>query len=83
MIPGNVCGYLMRYLMGYRSPYIHFSKERERRHCTGVFSATLAQAQKGQFLSDEHFTVDGTLIEAWPGQRSFRRKGEKPMPVSL
>src|SRR5436190_14786813 len=25
-------------------------------------------------MSDEHFTVDGTLIEAWAGQKSFRRK---------
>lgn len=42
------------------------------------FSAALAQAQEAQLLSDEHFTVDGTLIEAWAGQKSFRRKGEKP-----
>jgi hypothetical protein len=27
-------------------------------------------------MSDEHFTVDGTLIEAWAGQKSFRRKDE-------
>ena len=25
-------------------------------------------------MSDEHFTVDGTLIEAWASQKSFRRK---------
>jgi hypothetical protein len=25
-------------------------------------------------LSDEHFTVDGTLIEAWAGQKSFKPK---------
>jgi hypothetical protein len=25
-------------------------------------------------MSDEHFTVDGTLIEAWAGQKSFQRK---------
>jgi hypothetical protein len=29
-------------------------------------------------LSDEHFTVDGTLIEAWAGKKSFKKKGEKP-----
>jgi hypothetical protein len=28
-------------------------------------------------MSDEHFTVDGTLIEAWAGQKSFRRKGDQ------
>ena len=26
------------------------------------------------YLSDEHFTVDGMLIEAWASQKSFRRK---------
>ena len=29
-------------------------------------------------LSDEHFTVDGTLIEAWASHKSFRPKDEKP-----
>jgi len=27
-----------------------------------------------RFMSDEHFTVDGTLIQAWASQKSFRRK---------
>ena len=27
-------------------------------------------------MSDEHFTVDGTLIQAWAGQKSFRRKDD-------
>jgi hypothetical protein len=27
-------------------------------------------------LSEEHFTVDGTLIEAWAGQKSFQRKNQ-------
>src|SRR5258706_7874151 len=31
-------------------------------------------------MSDEHFTVDGTLIEAWAGQKSFRRKDGKGKP---
>jgi hypothetical protein len=35
----------------------------------------LAQARERQLLSDEHFTVDGTLIEAWAGQKSFKRMG--------
>ena len=31
------------------------------------------------YLSDEHFTVDGTLIEAWASHKSFRPKeGEDP-----
>jgi hypothetical protein len=28
--------------------------------------------------SDEHFTVDGTLLEAWAGIKSFQRKDGKP-----
>jgi hypothetical protein len=32
------------------------------------------------FMSDEHFTVDGTLIEAWASQKSFRRKDGKGQP---
>ena len=34
-------------------------------------SAVVAQAQARQLLSAEHFTVDGTLIEAWAGLKSF------------
>ena len=29
-------------------------------------------------MSAEHFTVDGTLIEAWASLKSFRKEGEKP-----
>ena len=35
------------------------------------------QAQRASLLSDEHFTVDGTLIEAWTSVKIFRRKDEK------
>ena len=31
-------------------------------------------------LSDEHFTVDGTLLEAWAGQKSFRRVDDDQQP---
>ena len=31
-------------------------------------------------MSDEHFTVDGTLIEAWAGQKSFKSKPPGPPP---
>ena len=30
------------------------------------------------YMSDEHFTVDGTLIEAWASQKSFQKKGDPP-----
>ena len=39
------------------------------------------QAQEKQLTSDEHFTVDGTLVEAWASLKSFQRKdGKNPPP---
>jgi transposase len=38
------------------------------------FEHVLAQAQDRGLTSDEHFTVDGTLVEAWAGLKSFKRK---------
>jgi DDE family transposase len=40
-----------------------------------LFQQVLDQAWAGGLLSDEHFSVDGTLIEAWASQKSFQRKG--------
>ncbi len=40
----------------------------------------LAQARERGVLSDEHFTVDGTLIEAWASLKSFQRKDAPPPP---
>src|SRR5436190_22040680 len=64
-----------------------FTKNRERllkgKVADAFFAAVLAQARQRGLLSDEHFTVDGTLIEAWAGQKSFTRKGrnsEKTQP---
>jgi len=55
-----------------------FSKNRERLHKGGVaqafFQQVLKLARQKDLLSDEHFTVDGTLIEAWAGQKSFQKK---------
>lgn len=42
------------------------------------FQRVLARAKP--HLSDEHFTVDGTLLEAWASQKSFRRKDEGAGP---
>ena len=42
------------------------------------FVAVVEQARAGGFMSAEHFTVDGTLIEAWASLKSFRPKSEKP-----
>ena len=40
----------------------------------------VAQAQAQGLTSDEHFTVDGTLIEAWASLKSFQRKDQQPTP---
>src|ERR1700749_1969429 len=42
------------------------------------FRAVIGQARALRLLSDEHFTVDGTLVEAWASLKSFRRKDEGP-----
>src|SRR5215468_4165763 len=61
-----------------------FSKNRDRLLDGDIARAFLedivAQARGLRLLSDEHFTVDGTLLEAWAGQKSFRRKGQPPSP---
>ena len=55
-----------------------FSKNRERllteEIAQAFFQRVLRQAKP--YLSDEHFTVDGTLLEAWASQKSFRLKDE-------
>src|SRR5689334_20178072 len=55
-----------------------FTKNRDRllkgEVAEAFFAAVLGQAHRRGLLSDEHFTVDGTLIEAWAGQKSFKRK---------
>jgi len=60
-----------------------FTKNRERLLAGDVarafFEDVVEQARGRRLLSDEHFTVDGTLLEAWAGQKSFRRK-DQPAP---
>jgi len=57
-----------------------FTKNRERllegAVAEGFFTAVIDQARAQGLLSDEHFTVDGTLIEAWAGHKSFKRKDD-------
>lgn len=38
----------------------------------------MIHADTARLLSDEHFTVDGTLLEAWASQKSFRPRDEEP-----
>jgi transposase len=60
-----------------------FTKNRERRLegeiAEAFFEQVIAQARAKELLSDQHFTVDGTLIQAWAGQKSFqaKKKGSK------
>jgi transposase len=55
-----------------------FTKNRDRLLEGAVaeefFNRVVEQARSRMLLSDEHFTVDGTLVEAWAGQKSFQRK---------
>ena len=55
-----------------------FTKNRERllegEIAEGFFEQVVEQARRQGLLSDEHFTVDGTLVQAWAGQKSFRAK---------
>lgn len=61
-----------------------FSKNRDRLLEGDIakefFARVLDQARNRRLLSSEHFTVDGTLIEAWAGQKSFRKKEETSDP---
>jgi transposase len=61
-----------------------FSKNRERLLdgdiARAFFEDVVAQARGRRLLSDEHFTVDGTLLEAWAGQKSFTRKDRPSGP---
>ena len=61
-----------------------FTKNRDRLLegdvAQAFFDQVLAQAREGHLLSDDHFTVDGTLIEAWASHKSFKRKDEPPAP---
>jgi transposase len=55
-----------------------FTKNRERllngEVAEEFFTAVVEQARGQGLLSDQHFTVDGTLIEAWASHKSFQRK---------
>jgi transposase len=61
-----------------------FSKNRDRllegEIAESFFTAVLDEAEKRDLVSKEHFTVDGTLVEAWASLKSFQRKGEKKEP---
>jgi transposase len=59
-----------------------FTKNRDRLLAGDIaaafFDAVLIHADSARLLSDEHFTVDGTLLEAWASHKSFRPRGDDP-----
>jgi transposase len=59
-----------------------FTKNRDRLLdgdiAAAFFDAILLHADRDQLLSDEHFTVDGTLLEAWASHKSFQPRDEEP-----
>jgi transposase len=61
-----------------------FSKNRDRllagEIASAFFEGVVAKLREKNLLSDEHFTVDGTLLEAWAGAKSFQRKDGKSEP---
>jgi transposase len=61
-----------------------FTKNRERLIGGAVsqrlLEEVLFEARAHELLSEEHFTVDGTLIQAWASARSFQQKSDPPAP---
>ena len=59
-----------------------FTKNRDRLLdgdiAAAFFDAVRAQAEAAGLLSDEHFTVDSTMLDAWASLKSFRRKDAGP-----
>jgi transposase len=62
-----------------------FSKNRDRLLegdiAAKLWSAVLAQPRVKRLLSTDHFSVDGTLIEAWASMKSFKPKDEDEPPA--
>lgn len=62
-----------------------FTKNRDRLLdgdiAAAFFDAVLIHADTARLLSDEHFTVDGTLLEAWASHKSFQPRDEPPPPT--
>ena len=63
-----------------------FTKNRDRLLAGDIaqafFEAVLIHAESERLLSDEHFTVDGTLLEAWASHKSFCPRQDDPPPTA-
>ena len=61
-----------------------FSKNRERLLAAsvarGFFAEVVAEARRRRLLSADHFTVDGTLLEAWASLKSYRPRDDQDPP---
>jgi hypothetical protein len=61
-----------------------FSKNRDRMLESDIanlfFQSVVEEARALDLLSDDHFSVDGTLIEAWASQKSFQKKDSEGRP---
>jgi transposase len=61
-----------------------FTKNRERllehQIADRFFAAVVEQARLRRYLSSDHFSVDGTLLEAWASHKSFKPKDTPPSP---
>jgi len=77
------CNMLFRWFVGLAMDdavwdHSTFSKNRDRLLVhdviVGLFNETVGTAHARGYLSGEHFSVDGTLIQAWAGHKSFMRK---------
>ena len=59
-----------------------FSKNRDRLLrgdiAAALFKEIVEQAREQGLISEEHFSVDGTLLEAWASQKSFQKKDDGP-----
>lgn len=73
---------LFRWFVGLDAPVWDvtvFTKNRDRLlggDVAAFLAAVVAQARGRSLLSDDHFSVDGTMIEAWASMKSFRPKDE-------
>jgi hypothetical protein len=59
------------------TPSVDFAEVRASQQLRATL---LIEAGERDLLSEEHFTVDGTLIQAWAASRSFKEKSDPPAP---
>jgi transposase len=62
-----------------------FSKNRQRllehQLAEALLGEVVREARRRRLVSDDHFTVDGTLLQAWASQKSVRRRDEDDPPA--